>query len=160
MDDRFEYGGQRFVTLGQLEGRVCRVEISGQAAGTGFLCGPGLVMTNYHVVGSIIEATGGARPEAVADLAEVCAEKPGELFVDLPAFDAKVFRQRIAMLGRKRTRFPQRGGQRFLGHFHRRDHRLVIGMARRKGRGGKEKACCNLHDSGLVCLVVSSFCVF
>jgi hypothetical protein len=39
--------------LGVLEGQVCRVEVPAPtrpAAGTGFLVGPDLVLTNYHVV--------------------------------------------------------------------------------------------------------------
>jgi hypothetical protein len=38
--------------LRQMQGvteRVCRIEIDGQAAGTGFLVGPEAVLTNYHV---------------------------------------------------------------------------------------------------------------
>lgn len=46
--------------LGQIEGRVCRVEIDGNAAGTGFLVAPDLVMTNYHVVEPVIAAGGPA----------------------------------------------------------------------------------------------------
>jgi Effector-associated domain 1/Trypsin-like peptidase domain len=41
--------------LGQIEGQVCRVEIAGQAAGTGFLLGKEVVMTNYHVVEPVIK---------------------------------------------------------------------------------------------------------
>ncbi|WP_271554891.1 trypsin-like serine peptidase [Bradyrhizobium sp. CCBAU 45394] len=33
-----------------IERQVCRVEISGNAAGTGFLVGPDVVLTNWHVV--------------------------------------------------------------------------------------------------------------
>lgn len=36
--------------LGQIEGQVCRVEVNGKGIGTGFLVGPDLVMTNWHVV--------------------------------------------------------------------------------------------------------------
>lgn len=43
--------------LGELEGQVCRVEIP-DGYGTGFLLGPDVVMTNYHVVQSIIEQRG------------------------------------------------------------------------------------------------------
>lgn len=39
----------------RIEGRVCRVELNGQARGTGFLVGPGAVLTNYHVVESLID---------------------------------------------------------------------------------------------------------
>jgi hypothetical protein len=38
-----------------VEGRVCRVEIGGNAAGTGFLVGPDAVLTNYHVLQSVLE---------------------------------------------------------------------------------------------------------
>jgi hypothetical protein len=37
-----------------VEGQVCRVEIDGAAVGTGFLIGPDLVLTNYHVLESVI----------------------------------------------------------------------------------------------------------
>ncbi len=36
--------------LSKIEGRVCRVEFDGEAAGTGFLIGPDLMLTNYHVL--------------------------------------------------------------------------------------------------------------
>jgi V8-like Glu-specific endopeptidase len=37
--------------IAEIEGRVCRIEFpSRQARGTGFLIGPDLVMTNYHVI--------------------------------------------------------------------------------------------------------------
>ncbi len=49
--------------LGLLEGRVCRVELFGQAAGTGFLLSPNLVMTNYHVVKPVIDGQNGATAE-------------------------------------------------------------------------------------------------
>jgi V8-like Glu-specific endopeptidase len=41
----------------QVEGRVCRVEIGGNAAGTGFLVGPDAVLTNYHVLEAVLEGT-------------------------------------------------------------------------------------------------------
>jgi hypothetical protein len=44
------------VRLGELEAQVCRVEVPAgtrSTAGTGFLVGPGLVLTNYHVVGAL-----------------------------------------------------------------------------------------------------------
>jgi hypothetical protein len=44
--------------LGQIEGRVCRVEVDGQAEGTGFLVAPDIVITNYHVVESVITGKG------------------------------------------------------------------------------------------------------
>jgi hypothetical protein len=40
--------------LSEIEARVCRVEIEGRAAGTGFLVGPNAVLTNYHVLKPII----------------------------------------------------------------------------------------------------------
>jgi V8-like Glu-specific endopeptidase len=40
--------------LGEAEVRVCRVETS-TSFGTGFLVGPNLVMTNYHVVADVLE---------------------------------------------------------------------------------------------------------
>jgi len=40
--------------LGEIEGRVCRIEVPEKAArGTGFLVGPDLVMTNFHVIEGI-----------------------------------------------------------------------------------------------------------
>lgn len=36
--------------LSQVKRRVCRIEIDGAAAGTGFLVGPDTVLTNWHVV--------------------------------------------------------------------------------------------------------------
>jgi V8-like Glu-specific endopeptidase len=47
-----------------VEGRVCRVELNGNAAGTGFLVGPDAVLTNYHVLQSVL--TGATQPSAVA----------------------------------------------------------------------------------------------
>lgn len=40
--------------LGEIEGRVCRIEIQNGGYGTGFLLGSDVVMTNYHVVESVI----------------------------------------------------------------------------------------------------------
>jgi hypothetical protein len=40
-----------------IESQVCRVEIGGNAAGTGFLVGPDAVMTNYHVLESVLNGT-------------------------------------------------------------------------------------------------------
>jgi hypothetical protein len=48
--------------LGQIEVQVCRVELRGKAAGTGFLLGPSVVMTNYHVVEPVIKALSGYTP--------------------------------------------------------------------------------------------------
>lgn len=41
--------------LFKLEGRVCRVEIDGQALGTAFLVGPDALLTNYHVLEGLIK---------------------------------------------------------------------------------------------------------
>ncbi len=41
--------------LGEIEYQVCRLEIAGHAVGTGFLVGPDLLMTCYHVVETIID---------------------------------------------------------------------------------------------------------
>jgi hypothetical protein len=41
----------------QVEGRVCRVEIDSNPAGTGFLVGPDSVLTNYHVLEEVIKGT-------------------------------------------------------------------------------------------------------
>lgn len=46
--------------LGKIEAQVCRVEIKNNNTrnfGTGFLVAPNVVMTNYHVVESVIEGT-------------------------------------------------------------------------------------------------------
>lgn len=40
-----------------VEGRVCRVELNGNAAGTGFLVGPDAVLTNYHVLEPVLKGT-------------------------------------------------------------------------------------------------------
>jgi hypothetical protein len=49
--------------LGLLENQICCIEIQGKPAGTGFLLGPSVVMTNYHVVERVIE--GGVAPKQV-----------------------------------------------------------------------------------------------
>jgi hypothetical protein len=41
--------------MAQVEVRVCKVEIDGHAAGTGFLVGPESVLTNYHVLESVLK---------------------------------------------------------------------------------------------------------
>jgi hypothetical protein len=43
--------------LADIEGQVCRIEFDGDAAGTGFLIGPDLVLTNYHVLERPIAGT-------------------------------------------------------------------------------------------------------
>jgi hypothetical protein len=51
--------------LGEVEAQVCRVEVgNGAAYGTGFLLGPDVVMTNYHVVAGVIER-GAAKPSDI-----------------------------------------------------------------------------------------------
>lgn len=39
-----------------VEGQVCRITLNGKARGTGFLVGPDLVLTNYHVMKPVLEA--------------------------------------------------------------------------------------------------------
>ena len=42
--------------LGELEGQVCRVEVGGNLSlGTGFLVGPDLCLTNYHVIRPLVD---------------------------------------------------------------------------------------------------------
>jgi hypothetical protein len=41
--------------LGVLETQVCRVEVGGKFYGTGFLVGPGVVLTNYHVIAPVLK---------------------------------------------------------------------------------------------------------
>jgi len=51
--------------VGEIESRVCRIEYPARRAlGTGFLVGPDLVMTNYHVIEPFL-----ARPELLPNLA-------------------------------------------------------------------------------------------
>jgi len=51
--------------MARAEACVCRILVGGRAAGTGFLAGPGLVITNYHVIerarGAAIDAEFGFR---------------------------------------------------------------------------------------------------
>ncbi|AUX48236.1 uncharacterized protein SOCE26_097670 [Sorangium cellulosum] len=52
--------------LGEIEGRVCQIEVpttSGTLYGTGFLVGPGVIVTNHHVIEPVIQKA--ARPEDV-----------------------------------------------------------------------------------------------
>lgn len=44
----------------ELQMRVCRIEVAGKAAGTGFLVGPEVVITNYHVVRRVKTVVPGA----------------------------------------------------------------------------------------------------
>jgi V8-like Glu-specific endopeptidase len=41
--------------IGEIEGCVCRVDLHDDGLGTGFLIGPSAVMTNYHVVESVVK---------------------------------------------------------------------------------------------------------
>jgi hypothetical protein len=50
--------------LGEVEGRVCRIDLAGDGIGTGFLVGPEIVMTNYHVVEGLVKKMHG--PENIA----------------------------------------------------------------------------------------------
>ena len=48
--------------IGEIEGRVCRIELTeDEPLGTGFLLGPDIVMTNWHVMRGAI--TGGGTPD-------------------------------------------------------------------------------------------------
>lgn len=52
---------QWYTRLGGIMNQVCSIEVTeegGTRFGTGFLIGPDLVMTNYHVVSSVVEAPG------------------------------------------------------------------------------------------------------
>lgn len=51
--------------LGRIVTQVCRIEIKGRPYGTGFLVGPDIIMTNYHVVESVIRSTKGHKPEDI-----------------------------------------------------------------------------------------------
>lgn len=43
--------------ISDIESRVCRVEVQGNAAGTGFLVGPSAVLTNYHVIEEVVKGS-------------------------------------------------------------------------------------------------------
>jgi hypothetical protein len=43
--------------LGQMEGRVCKIELGDGGSGTGFLVGSDVVITNYHVMESVLGGT-------------------------------------------------------------------------------------------------------
>ena len=54
--------------MGLVEGQVCRVEVYASPAttyGTGFLVGPGVVMTNYHVIESLLRPANPVPPDKV-----------------------------------------------------------------------------------------------
>ncbi len=52
--------------LGEVEVRTCMVEIGNKPTGTGFLLGPDLVITNYHVVEPVIKGEGGLKPASIS----------------------------------------------------------------------------------------------
>lgn len=43
--------------LGQMEGRVCKIELPGDGSGTGFLVNTDVIITNYHVMEEVIKGT-------------------------------------------------------------------------------------------------------
>jgi hypothetical protein len=43
--------------LAQMEGRICKIEVKGDGSGTGFLVGPDVVITNYHVMEKVIDGS-------------------------------------------------------------------------------------------------------
>jgi hypothetical protein len=43
--------------MAEIEMRVCRVEFNGNPAGTGFLVGPDTLLTNYHVLESVLNGS-------------------------------------------------------------------------------------------------------
>jgi V8-like Glu-specific endopeptidase len=78
------------IELGKVEGRVCRVECpAGTAQGTGFLVGPDIVITNFHVMQRVISGEWKAEQVALrldykvlADGAQVSAGKTFKLAKD------------------------------------------------------------------------------
>ncbi|MHA2271800.1 MAG: trypsin-like peptidase domain-containing protein [Candidatus Hodarchaeales archaeon] len=46
---------QWYERLGSILHQICRIEIKGRPNGTGFLIGPNLVMTNYHVLETLLD---------------------------------------------------------------------------------------------------------
>lgn len=75
--------------LGKLEGRICRIETE-STYGTGFLIGPSVVLTNYHVMRSVIN--GSNHPESTIlrfdykQLADGTTIDPGTIY-HLPKHD-------------------------------------------------------------------------
>ncbi len=70
--------------LGEIEGRVCKIAIQtnkGPATGTGFLVGPDIVLTNYHVMEPVIRGESGE-----AGPADAAAKRKDAVFT----FDYKV----------------------------------------------------------------------
>lgn len=51
----FQDATKLLIKLAELFGQVCRIEIGGIPEGTGFLVGPDLLMTNFHVAKKFIE---------------------------------------------------------------------------------------------------------
>ena len=47
--------------VGEIEGQVCRIDLQGNGLATGFLVGPRTVMTNYHVIESVVTGQHGAQ---------------------------------------------------------------------------------------------------
>jgi hypothetical protein len=47
--------------VGEIEGQVCRIDLQGNGLATGFLVGPSMVMTNYHVIESMVAGQHGAQ---------------------------------------------------------------------------------------------------
>lgn len=52
--------------ISDLERQVCRVDLKGNAQGTGFLIGQSAVITNYHVVWKVIEQQSGFAPADIS----------------------------------------------------------------------------------------------
>jgi Trypsin-like peptidase domain/Effector-associated domain 1 len=78
--------------LFQLEGRVCRVEVGDGSMGTGFLVGPDVLLTNYHVLQAVIEGTSDAAKVRLRFDYKVLANKrPSDgVLVSLHASDWRV----------------------------------------------------------------------
>jgi hypothetical protein len=51
--------------LWQIEGQVCSIRIQNSHVGTGFLIGPDVAITNYHVMDTVINAKMGHKPQHV-----------------------------------------------------------------------------------------------
>lgn len=51
--------------LGELEHQVCQIKIDGDGKGTGFLIGPDLVLTNYHVINGLLATPPKGSPDTV-----------------------------------------------------------------------------------------------
>lgn len=64
--------------LGKVEVQTCSIEIRNAHAGTGFLLGPDLVMTNYHVMQSVIQGQEGLGPSDVSVRFDFKRDKDGQ----------------------------------------------------------------------------------